>query len=75
MRAADSDAYSYTVLVFRYPAASQTVRVDALVLQLFEKARKAKYAVTRAVVMSFGRLSKKTLLASASTSAADKKRI
>ena len=75
MRAADSDAYSYTILEFRCPASSQTVQVDALVLELLEKARKAKYAVMRAVFMSFGRSANKTLLASATTSAADKERL
>lgn len=70
VRTADSDAYSYTVLVLRCAASSQTVQVDALVLSLFENARKAKYAVTRAV----GRSATKTLLASATTSA-DKERL
>eukprot|EP00904_Undaria_pinnatifida_P000920 jgi/Undpi1/10829/HiC_scaffold_3.g01358.m1 len=40
----------------------------------FPKARKAKYAVTRAV-MFFGRSAKKTLLASVTTTAADKERL
>ena len=76
MRAADVDSYSYTtILVSRCPAFSQTVQVDALALELFEKDRKAKYAVPRAVAMSFGRSAKKTLLASATTSAADKERL
>ena len=59
MRNVDSDTYSYTILVFRCPASSQNVQVDALVLELFEKARTAKYAVTSAIVMSFGRSAKK----------------
>ena len=49
------------------------MQVDALVLELFEKARKAKYAATRAAVVPFGRSAKKILLAT--TSAADKERL
>ena len=44
-------------------------------LELFEKPRKAKHAVPRAVVVSVGRSAKKTLLASVSTSAADNERL
>ena len=43
-------------------AFSGFVQVDELVLDLFEKARKAKYPATRADIMSFGRAAKKTLL-------------
>ena len=38
------------------------MQVNELVLDLFEKARKAKYPLTRAAIMSFGRAVKKTLL-------------
>lgn len=75
MRAAESDAYSCTVLMFRCPDSPQTVKMDALVLGLFEKARIANYAVIRAVVVSFGRSTKITPLASATTSTADKEGI
>ena len=75
LRTADSEAYSCTVLVFRCPASSQTVQVDALVLDFFELVRRAKYVVTCAVVMPFGRSSTKTLLASATTSVAHDERL
>ena len=66
----------YLVLVFRCPASlSQTMHVGALAMGHFDKTRKAKYTVTRAVVTSFGRSGKKTVLASPTTSAADKERL
>ena len=43
-------------------ASSGFVHVDELVLDLFEKARKAKYPVTRAAIVYFGRAAKKPLL-------------
>ena len=38
------------------------MQVDELVLDLFEKAGKVKFPVTRAATMSFGRAAEKTLL-------------
>ena len=44
------------------------MQVDVIVLDLFEKASKAKYPVMRAVIRAFGRSAKVTLLDAATTS-------
>ena len=45
------------------------LQVDAFVLDLFEKAREGKISVTRAVIQSFGRSARATLLDASATSA------
>lgn len=50
-----------------FPLDAETAQVDNIVLDLFEKARKAKISVTRAVMQAFGRSATATLL-EASTS-------
>ena len=50
-----------------FPLDAETAQVDNIVLGLFEKARKAKISVTRAVMQAFGRSATATLL-EASTS-------
>ena len=50
-------------------------QVDALALDLFEKARKAKISVTRDVIRSFGRSAKPTLLKASTTSADVRERL
>ena len=49
--------------------------MDALALDLFEKARKAKISVTRDVIRSFGRSAKTTLLKAPTTSADVRERL
>ena len=49
--------------------------MDALALDLFEKARKAKISVTRDVIRSFGRSAKTTLLKASTTSADVRERL
>ena len=50
-------------------------QLDALALDLFEKARKAKISVTRDVIRSFGRSTKTTLLKAPATSADVRERL
>ena len=50
-------------------------QLDALALDLFEKARKAKISVTRDVIRSFGRSAKTTLLKAPTTSADVRERL
>ena len=51
------------------------LQVDEMALDLLEKARQAKYPVTQAAIMSFGRAATKTLLAGTNVSEAERTKL